>query len=149
MGKASGKRAKKVAVIANCLINQNAKVYEFAFLPAMVDPLVDILRQHEYGLLQLPCPELTYIGVARWWAVREQYDNPAYRRHAARILEPIVGQVDEYVKHGHKVVVVGLDGSPSCGVHLSGSSEQWGGRPEMPEAEYPVISARGVYIDEL
>jgi len=43
------KRAKKVALVAHCLLNKNAKVNGFAFFPAMVGEIIDLLRDHEYG----------------------------------------------------------------------------------------------------
>src|SRR2546429_3008579 len=72
---------RKVALIANCLLNQNAKVCQGANYPAVVSPVVEALRSRGYLLQQLPCPELAFAGVRRWWAVYEQYDTPAYRAH--------------------------------------------------------------------
>jgi len=146
------KRSKKVAIVAHCLLNQNAKVNGFAFFPAMIKPLIDILHSNNFGVVQLPCPETTFSGTRRWWCVREQYDTPGYRAHCKRILEPIVSQVTEYQKEGYKVVIIGLDGSPSCGVKWSGTSKNWGGPPKIPEEEmtkYPLAKRPGVFIEEL
>ena len=146
------KRAKKVAVVAHCLLNQNAKVNGFAFFPAMIKPLIDILHSNNFGVIQLPCPETTFSGTRRWWYVREQYDTPGYRAHCRRILEPIVSQVAGYQKEGHKVVIIGLDGSPSCGVSWSGTSKNWGGPPRIPDEEmtkYPLTEKPGVFVEEL
>jgi len=146
------KRSKKVAIVAHCLLNQNAKVNGFAFFPAMIKPLIDILHHNNFGVIQLPCPETTFSGTRRWWYVREQYNTPGYRAHCRRILEPIVSQIVEYQKEGYKVVIIGLDGSPSCGVKWSGTDENWGGSPRIPEEEmtnYPVTKKPGVFIEEL
>jgi predicted secreted protein len=146
------KRSKKVAIVAHCLLNQNAKVNGFAFFPAMIKPLIDILHSNNFGVIQLPCPETTFAGTRRWWYVREQYDTPGYRVHCRRILEPIVSQVKEYQKEGYKVVIVGLDGSPSCGVRWSGTSKNWGGPPKIPHEEltnYPLTEKPGVFLEEL
>jgi predicted secreted protein len=146
------KRSKKVAVIAHCLLNQNAKVNGFAFFPAMIKQLIDILHKNDFGVIQLPCPETTFSGTRRWWYVREQYDTPGYRAHCRRILDPIVSQIVEYQKEGYKVVIIGLDGSPSCGVRWSGTSKNWGGPPKIPEVEitnYPLTKEPGIYIEEL
>jgi len=70
---------RKVALVANCLLNQNAKVCQGAHYPGLVSPVVEVLRKRGYVLQQLPCPELAFAGVRRWWAVYEQYDTPAYR----------------------------------------------------------------------
>jgi predicted secreted protein len=71
----------KVSLIANCLLNQNAKVCEGARYRGVVSPVVEALLSRGYRLQQLPCPELAFAGVRRWWAVYEQYDTPAYRAH--------------------------------------------------------------------
>jgi predicted secreted protein len=146
------KRSKKVAFVAHCLLNQNAKVNGFAFFSAMIKPLIDILQANDFGIVQLPCPETTFSGTRRWWYVREQYDTPGYRAHCRRMLEPIVSQIVEYQKEGYKVVIIGLDGSPSCGVKWSGTSKEWGGPPRIPEEEmtnYPLTDKPGIYIEEL
>ena len=71
---------RKVALIAHCLLNQNAKVCDGARYPSLVGPVVTALRDRGYRLLQLPCPELAFAGVRRWWAVYEQYDTPGLSR---------------------------------------------------------------------
>lgn len=143
------KREKKVALVSHCLLNQNAKVNGFAFFPAMINEVIDVLRKHNYGILQLPCPETIYAGTRRWWYVREQYDNPGYINLSRQILKPIVDQIKEYQNNGYKVILIGLDGSPSCGVRLSGSDNEWGGKPEIPDVEYPVIKENGIFIRTL
>src|SRR5438552_16775517 len=62
---------RKVALVANCLLNQNAKVCQGAHYPGLVSPVVEVLRKRGYVLQQLPCPELAFAGVRRWWAVYE------------------------------------------------------------------------------
>lgn len=146
------KRSKKVAVVAHCLLNQNAKVNGFAFFPAMIKQLIDILHKNDFGVIQLPCPETIFSGTRRWWYVREQYDTPGYRSHCRRMLDPIVSQIVEYQKEGYKVVIIGLDGSPSCGVRWSGTSKNWGGPPKISKADmnnYPLTKKPGIYIEEL
>jgi len=146
------KRSQKVAVVAHCLLNQNAKVNGFAFFPAMIKQIIEILHSNDFGILQLPCPETTFSGLRRWWYVREQYDTPGYRRHCCGLLKNIVDQIKEYQKEGYKVVIIGLDGSPSCGVRFSGTSKEWGGAPSIPEEQmrnYPVTDKPGVFMEEL
>lgn len=143
------KRAKKVALVAHCLLNQNAKVNGFAFFPAMVGEIIDLLRAHDYGILQLPCPETIYAGTHRWWYVREQYFNPGFINLVRNLLSPIIDQIKEYQENGFKVILIALDGSPSCGLRWSGSNNNWGGKPEIPEGDYPVIKAKGAFISTL
>ena len=145
-------RSKKVAVVAHCLLNQNAKVVGFARYPAMVKEVVDILHTNNFGIVQLPCPETTCVGLRRWWATREQYDTPGFKKHCRRILAPTVDMIEEYQKQGYRTVIVGLDGSPSCGVRLSGASGEWGGAPKIRDEEYanyPTASKPGIFMEVL
>src|SRR5581483_8779877 len=123
---------RKVALVANCLLNQNAKVCEGARYRGLVSPVVEALRSRGYLLQQLPCPELAFAGVRRWWAVYEQYDTPAYRAHCRRLAQAVAPLIEEYIRAGDDVILIGLDGSPSSGVRFTSSQPDWGGRPNRP-----------------
>jgi predicted secreted protein len=143
-------KGRKVAYVAHCLINQNAKVSEFAKCPGVVTPLVDRLRAHGYEIQQLPCPEMSFLGVARWWQSREQYDTPGYRRHCRALARTVVDTVGLHIEHGYDVVIIGLDGSPSSGVRLTSTKTSWGGRPEGAVAGgSDRIAGMGVWMAEL
>src|SRR5260221_12601949 len=74
--------SKKVAFIAHCLLNQNAKVEGGAKRPGMWEPVIDLLRERGYTIRQMPCPELAFGGARRFWGVREQFDTALYRAHS-------------------------------------------------------------------
>lgn len=142
-------RGRRVAFVAHCLVNQNAKVQEFARSPGVVPGVVGRLRTHGYRIQQLPCPEMAFAGVNRWWQGRELYDKANYRRHcgilAANMAEPIA----EFYRRGYEVVVIGLDGSPSSGVRYTGRAKDWGGRPHFEDGDYEVVEGMGVWMEEL
>jgi len=140
---------RKVALVANCLLNQNAKVCEGARYRGLVSPVVEALRSRGYQLQQLPCPELAFAGVRRWWAVYEQYDTPVYRAHCRRLAQAIAPLIEQYLHRGDEVVLIGLDGSPSTGVRFTSSKPDWGGRPNRPEDDWEIVPRRGVWIEEL
>jgi len=140
---------RKVALIAHCLLNQNAKVCEGARYPALVSPVIAALRERGYELLQLPCPELAFAGTRRWWAVYEQYDTPAYRAHCRRLAQAIAPRIAAHLRAGAEVVLIGLDGSPSTGVRFTSSKRDWGGRPNRPQDDWDIVPGRGVWIEEL
>jgi predicted secreted protein len=141
---------RRVAFVAHCLVNQNAKVSEFARCPGVVVPLVERLREAGYEIQQLPCPEMSFLGVARWWQSREQYDTPGYRRHCRDLARTVVDTVAFYTEHEYDVVIIGLDGSPSSGVRLTSTKTSWGGRPEGAVAGgSDRIPGMGVWMDEL
>ena len=98
----------------------------------------------------MPCPELAFGGTQRFWAVREQYDTPVYRAHCRRLAEPVAAQIRADLAAGARVIIVGIDGSPSMGVELTAASEEWGGRPDKPRDEdYPVTLGTGVFTETL
>jgi predicted secreted protein len=141
--------SRKVALIAHCLLNQNAKVCEGARYPGVVSPVVEALRSRGYEILQLPCPELAFAGTRRWWAVYEQYDTPGYRTHCRRLAQAIAPRIEQHLRAGAEVVLIGLDGSPSTGVRFTSSKRDWGGRPNRPQDDWDVVEGRGVWIEEL
>ena len=57
---------RRVAFLAHCLLNQNAKVDEGAKTPAMWTPVVELLRERGWTIRQMPCPELAYGGARRF-----------------------------------------------------------------------------------
>lgn len=138
-----------MALLANCLLNQNAKVCEGARYPGVVSPVLEALRNRGYELQQLPCPELAFAGVRRWWAVYEQYDTPAYRNHCRQLAKAIAPLIEGFIRRGDEVILIGLDGSPSTGVRFTSSKPQWGGRPNRPEDDWDIVPRPGVWIEEL
>ncbi|HZS87868.1 MAG TPA: hypothetical protein VFE42_10320 [Chloroflexota bacterium] len=141
--------SRKVAFVANCLLNQNAKVCQGAHYPGVVTPVVQELRARGYAVNQLPCPELAFAGVRRWWAVYEQYDTPVYRAHCRRLAQAIAPSIEACLRRGDDVILIGLDGSPSTGVRFTSSRPDWGGRPDRTEDDWAIEPRRGVWIEEL
>jgi predicted secreted protein len=138
-----------VAFVAHCLLNQNAKVEGGARCPGVYSPLVAALRARGYRIEQMPCPELAFTGLNRFWAVREQLDTTAYRRHCRRIVAPVASAVEIHLDRGDDVVLVGLEGSPSMGVEITSSDAERKGRPAWPEGTEELAAGRGILIEEL
>jgi predicted secreted protein len=140
----------RYAYVAHCLLNANAKVDEWAPCAGASRPLLALLRDRGFVLRQLPCPELAFGGFARFWAVREQLDTPAYRRHCAQLAAPVADQLALDLRDGGDAVLVGVDGSPSMGVRLTASGPDWGGRPDKPgDFDGDVVPGRGLFVDAL
>ena len=139
-----------VCYLAHCLLNANSKVDEGARSPGVSVPVVTLLRERGCMLRQMPCPELAFGGTRRFWAVREQYDTPAFHAHCRKLAAPIAAQISADLAAGHRVIVVGIDGSPTMGVELTAASEEWGGRPDKPRDEdYPVTPGPGLFTETL
>ena len=47
------------------------------------------------------------------------------------------------------VVLVGVDSSPTLGVDFTCSSPDWGGRPEIDEAESTYVPGKGIFVEAL
>jgi predicted secreted protein len=139
----------KVAFVAHCMLNQNAKVVGGALCRGVYPPLLEHLRAHGWEIEQMPCPELAFTGLNRFWAVREQYDTLAYRRHCRRIARAVASAVAAHVARGDEVVLVGLEGSPSMGVRVTSSDPDRGGRPDWPDGAPELTPGRGILIEEL
>ena len=141
---------RTVCYLAHCLLNANAKVDEGARCAGVSAPVVGLLREHGATIRQMPCPELAFGGTRRFWAVREQYDTPAFRSHCLTLAEPVAEQIRADLGSGARVVIIGIDGSPSMGVELTASACDWGGRPDKPRDEdYPVTPGPGLFTETL
>jgi predicted secreted protein len=139
---------RKVAFVSHCLLDQNAKVGEYALFRGVVQPIIDLLKEKGCEIQQLPCPELTYMGVNRWWQTKDQYDTPGYRRHSTFISSLSVELIRKYIDDGYQILIIGIDGSPSCGVRLTGRNPNWGGRPALLKGDH-MTQEMGVFMEQL
>jgi predicted secreted protein len=115
------KRGKRLALVAHCILNQNSRVFGLAEEAGIIREVLEVFMRNNVGLIQMPCPELAYAGLSRAPKNREQYDNLEFRSLCKKIAEELAKQVSEYERHGTMLkVVVGVDGSPSCGVKNKG-----------------------------
>jgi predicted secreted protein len=138
-----------VAFVAHCLLNQNAKVDGGARTPGIYPPLVEELRAQGWRIEQMPCPELAFTGLHRFWAVKEQLDTVAFRRHCRRIARAVASAIEVHAARGDDIVLVGLEGSPSLGVCVTSSDPELGGRPTWTEGATELTTGKGIYIEEL
>jgi len=139
----------RAVFVAHCILNQNSKALGFASRPGLVEWLIDFLKHGGCVVEQLPCPEMLYLGMNRWWHTRDQYDTPGFRRHCRRLAKMVADLMEYYLRRGHAIVLIGIDGSPSCGVNLTGRNPYWGGEPRASAEQYQVVEGTGVWIEEL
>jgi predicted secreted protein len=138
-----------VAFVAHCLLNQNSKTDGGARCPGVYSPLVEEVRAKGWRIEQMPCPELAFTGLNRFWAVKEQLDTSAYRGHCRRIAGAVAGAIEVHVRRGDEVILVGIEGSPSLGVHVTSSDPERGGRPVWPDGSDELAPGRGIFFEEL
>lgn len=126
------RRGRRLLVVCHCLLNANAKVYPLAGTPGAYLEVLEPFLREGVGLFQLPCPETAYLGCSRWGMTREQYDHAAFRRACAAMLRPSVDQLRALATDGCEMLaVLGMDGSPNCGVFQSCEGYH-GGEPAEP-----------------
>lgn len=153
---------QNIIFVSHCLLNTAAKVvlYEQDEMEAEEELRRRFLRRAiEEGvqLIQLPCPEFTLYGACRWGHVSNQFDNPFFRAHCRRLLEPFLLQMKEYLDHPERfnvLGVVGIDGSPSCGVDYTSKGDwygSFGGRHDLDQtlSSCRMVKARGIFMDEM
>lgn len=108
-------RSKKIIITAHCILNQNTVIKDEARALGAVPSVIEWILTEGYGIVQLPCPEYTFLGMNRPPMTYEQYDTPQYRQHCRNILLPIMDQLHEYQQNGYEIVgTIGIQSSPSC-----------------------------------
>jgi predicted secreted protein len=147
-------RSGRLIFISHCLLNQNACVRGLASQPAVIRQLLDLLLEHQAGIFQMTCPEVSYLGSMRWGQVKKQYGNPMFRRHCRRIARDVCDQVQTYRDNDHGVVGIVLrDGSPTCGLRCAAveadADQVWGGMVWNASPRQRFGNTPGVYSEEL
>jgi predicted secreted protein len=144
------KPGKKIAIVSHCILNQVTVAPGLSSYVGAVKELVEYLVGESYGIIQLPCPEATFLGFNRWWMSREQYDTQAFRAHCRKILEPIIALIKELRREKIPYILIGIKGSPSCGIFTTTSNPEWGGDPSKAEkSKSNKINMPGVFMEEL
>ena len=127
-------RSRRVVFVAHCILNENTRYLGGAFRPGVVDEVLETYVRQGIGIYQMPCPEQrAWGGVLKRWillfygsegtAIHRlrglivplflAYTRAFYRRLAARVARDI----QDYARSDFEVVgIVGIGGSPSCGV---------------------------------
>lgn len=148
-------RNKKIILVSHCILNSNSKVEGLSQYSGILYELVNLIAQKGIGIIQLPCPELIMYGIKRWGHVKEQFDTPYFREKSRELLKPIISQVIDYEKNGYSILgVIGIDGSPSCGVNKT-CSANWGGELSGDDKIISKINniksleEPGIFIEEL
>ena len=147
-------RSKKVIFVAHCVLNQNARINRCAYTPSAIEPVVRCLLRRHIGMVQLPCPETELLGLGRGAGgeIYDQLSRPENRQGLKDFTRKVLALVREYRKYGFSVLgVLGIDGSPCCGVDLmyyQGERPGSGAFMEeligVLEKENPAVPVRGI-----
>ncbi|WRS28851.1 hypothetical protein U6B65_06920 [Oscillospiraceae bacterium MB08-C2-2] len=154
---------KKIIFVSHCILNTASKVELYNQEEIESEEALRLLfvkKALDKGIqfVQLPCPEFLMYGAIRWGHVSDQFDNPFFRQRVCESLQSFLYQLQEYLAHPDKFCVlgiVGIDGSPSCGVKYTCTGKGWGGdfsgRCDLDQvlSSVRLVNHPGVFIEEL
>ena len=135
-GRLRDERSGRVVFLAHCLLNEQTRYLGGACRACCVREVVERCMDADLSMVQLPCPEeAAWGGVAKRYLLPvyglrqrigplfrlRRYLLPAFLRYTRlryrRITRRVAAQIADYIAAGYTVAgVVGIDGSPSCGV---------------------------------
>ena len=128
-------RSRKVVFLSHCLLNENTRYLGGAGRAGGVVEIVTPYLESGIGIVQLPCPEERAWGGVLKRRLLAFYGAEARGRYRLRHLllplmllytrrvyrglaRQVATQVEDYLASGYTVLgIVGVDDSPSCGVH--------------------------------
>ena len=145
---------KNIVLLSHCLLNPFSKVKDEQE-PEDTSALIEWLLKNQIGIIQLKRAETEIYGLKRWGHVREQFDTSHYRSVSRSLLAKTVDEVKEYMNNGYRLLaVIGIDGSPSCGIHCSCSSKRWGGEISLIKdleavKQIDYCAFPGIFMEEL
>lgn len=115
-------RSSRIVLVSHCLLNANARARGTAWY-AGVHAVIGELAGRGYSIVQLPCPEGQYVGPGREPLDPATFQTEEYAQLCAKLADDVLKDVELYLEQGVKTVaVVGIEGSPSCGVFASSAS---------------------------
>lgn len=125
---------QKILFVSHCLFNDGTKLKnqnptEMEEERREKRKLLHALLDAGIELVQLPCPEFILYGANRWGHASSQFDTAFFRNESKNMLKPFLLQMEEYSSHPERfeiLGIVGINGSPSCGVRFTYDGE-WGG----------------------
>ena len=129
-------RSGRVVFLSHCLLNENVRYPGGAFDACCVRDVVAACMRAGIGMVQLPCPEQeAWGGVTKpWMFCGHALAGPLRRAEPAavalllrrtrhvfrRLAKSVAATIEDYLASAYSVVgVVGVDGSPSCGVTVT------------------------------
>lgn len=132
------KKYSEAIVVTFCLLDQfmradGAKKYN----KNLYIPILEWAINNNIAIIPLPCPEYLYEGINRKAAGIERYDTPNYNKHCKELAEKTVNLLNDHINKGiHIKAIIGINGSPSCGVEYCKKNTKKVKRP-------------GIYLSEI
>lgn len=134
-------------LLCHCILNVNTRAPGIARWSNVIKPVWNIIRAKDLEFIQLPCLEAAYLGLRRWWFVKEQYSNAMFKDLCRKIgtgISEIL--LEEKIR---EIKLIGLGISPTCGYRETQSDPSWGGRPREVDIKNNIAEGPGILIEIL
>ena len=130
MTRGNDRRSCRLVAVIDCILNQNARDAGAAAFPAMNWEVIRLCNEYNVGILQMPCPEIGFLGFHRkrqsGESIREALDTVEGGKFCRRISVDVADRMDNYLCQGYSILAIlgGNPKSPGCAVQSnhSGSS---------------------------
>jgi predicted secreted protein len=147
-------RSKKILLVSHCVLNTNSKIYPFSSQKGAYFEELENYMNEGVGIYQLPCPEISYLGMKRWGMTKEQYNTPNFVNHCKEVLKyPLVELKALHDDGCYFVGLLGMDRSPNCGVFNTCIGYTGGGISAQSAAEQSEklqnVRGQGVFVEIL
>jgi predicted secreted protein len=116
-------RSSRLVALIECIMNQNARDAEAAVFPAINWPILSLCNEYNVGLLQMPCPEINFLGYERkrlpGQSIRDALDTYEGRTCCRKISKDFVDRIEDYTNQGYQILAIlgGNPESPGCAIH--------------------------------
>ena len=116
-------RSKRFVAAIECILNQNARDMGAATYPAMNGKILQICMDYDVGILQIPCPEMAFLGLDRkrpqGQSLRAAMNTNSGHLCCQKLSVELADRVEDYVNNGYNFLAVlgGNVESPGCAVH--------------------------------
>ena len=119
----SDNRSRKLIAVIECILNQNARDNGAATFPAINWPIIQLCNEYNVGILQIPCPEIMFLGFERTrpkgLSIRDALDTREGRDCCRKISMDIADRIEAYLSQDNQIISIlgGNPKSPGCAVH--------------------------------
>lgn len=119
----SDQRSNRIVLVIECILDQNARDLGAATYASMNKKILRLCMQYDVGILQIPCPEIAFLGFLRkrenGQSIRNALDTESGRDCCRKLSVETADRIQTYIKHNNNILAVlgGNPESPGCAVH--------------------------------
>ncbi len=123
------KRSYHFVGVIDCIMNQNTRDAGAAAFPAMNWQILQLCHQYNVGILQMPCPEIAFLGFARarppGKSIRAALETQDGKACCRKLSTDIADRIEETIRQNAECLAIlgGNPESPGCAVHAENAQE--------------------------